>query len=97
MLHFTECIVLCPSALPHDHVYQYYLFLKKLKIYSAQEIRFQHFKKNMVVLDLLRSDTAYPKLCMLNFLMNVKYFLRKCLIICSFALDIYSPNPSLKS
>ena len=29
------------------------LFLKKLKIYSTQEIRFQHFKKNMAVLDLL--------------------------------------------
>lgn len=32
MLHFTECIVLRPSALTHDHVYQYYLFLKKLKL-----------------------------------------------------------------
>ena len=73
------------------------LFLKKLKTYSTQEIRFQHFKKNMAVLNLLRFNTAYPKLCMLNFLVNVKYFLRKGLIICSFALDIYSRNRSLKS
>lgn len=71
MLHFTECIVLWPSALPHDHVYQYYLFLKKLKllltkfdifttaifhIYKLFTVMFQKIESKFCISILMKMD-----------------------------------------
>ena len=72
MLYFTECIVLWPSALPHDHVYRYYLFLKKLKLLLTKSDIFTTAIFHIYKLFILMFQKIESKFC-ISILMKMDY------------------------